>query len=322
MKNAVLLINLGTPDSPQIKDVKIYLKEFLNDPYVIDLPFLQRFFLVNYVIIPSRVANSAKCYEKIWSKEGSPLLVHSIDLKRKLQTKLGSNFHVELAMRYRKPSIEEALRKIKELKVEKIIIMPLFPHFATATSSSIEEKVYKTAKSIGLKQQLTFVESFYNQDGFIDSFVHAAGKYNLTLYDHILFSFHGIPMRHIIKAREKKLPCYEKQCIETARLISNKLGLSENNFTVCFQSRLGKEQWLQPYFRDVIKKLAERNLKKLLVFCPSFVCDCLETTYEISIEYADLFKDYGGEQMQLVEGLNSNDVWVEGLKKIITSNLK
>lgn len=328
MKTGILLVNLGTPDSPAVGDVKKYLKEFLNDPRVIDLPTYKRYPLVNFIIVPFRAARSAKLYEKIWTEKGSPLLHYSILQQQLLQKQLGSEYVVELAMRYQSPSIESALEKFKKPTFKSIKVIPLFPQYASASTGSVQERIMDIVGKWQVVPHIEFVNSFHDDKLFIDSWQEVGKKYFENKYDHILFSFHGLPERQIAKAdcfshclmdgccdavTEKNAFCYRAQCFATARLIADRFNLKATDYTVCFQSRLGKTPWIKPYSDNVITDLAKQGKKKLLVFAPAFVADCLETIYEIGTEYNDLFKEHGGEKVQMVESLNDHPKWIEAL---------
>lgn len=329
----VLLVNLGTPDSPHPKDVRRYLIEFLTDHRVIDLPCLQRQLLVRGVIVPRRYKVSAKSYKAIWTSEGSPLLVYGNRVKKALQKELGDQYCVELAMRYRYPSIQEGLQNLLKKNLSHLIILPLFPQYASATTSSVHESLMNELKRLQVIPKVTFMNHFYDHPGFIKAFCSLAQKYDLNAYDQILFSFHGLPKRQLVKAncsgfclsREEccrqivgnNQNCYAAQCYATAYAIATELNLEENHFKVCFQSRLGKEPWIEPSTSATITQCAQTGMKNLLLFSPSFVCDCLETLYEIGVEYAQEFKQAGGESLTLVEGLNDHPIWIEALKEII-----
>lgn len=331
-KTGVLLVNLGTPVSPHPYAVFRYLNEFLTDERVIDLPWLQRQLLVRGFIVPTRARQSAKLYRQIWTEQGSPLLMHGKSVTAKLQEVLGDSFSVALAMRYQFPSIAEGLEKLKNEKVDEIIIVPLFPQYASSTTGSVHQMVMKTLQNWLVVPKLIFINHFYDHPALIEAFYQRGMQYSLSSYDHVLFSFHGLPERHIRKAdREgnclssnccqrscaKNSHCYKAQCYGTATALALKLGLKNDAYTICFQSRLGKEPWLQPYTSDVLQALALKGYKRLLVFCPSFVCDCLETTCEITHEYGNEFKKMGGDELQLVEGLNSHPAWIEALRSLI-----
>ncbi len=328
----ILLVNLGTPDSPSVPDVRKYLKEFLLDERVIDIPALQRNLLVRGIIAPFRAPKSAKLYAKIWKENGSPLLSFSQLLKTKLQQKLGGNFLVELAMRYQSPSINKGLEILKKANCNKIIVIPLFPQYSSAANGSVVEKVMNIIKNDPVFPELRFTGSFHQQPLFIKAFCEIAKKYEPNGYDHIIFSFHGLPERQIIKSlpefncltdsccdnlTQKNHLCYRAQCFETARAIANSLNIPREKYTVCFQSRLGKTPWIKPYSDKVIEQLALQGIKKILAFSPAFVADCLETIYEIGVEYDTIFKEFGGEKIQLVESLNDNDLFVDCLVEMI-----
>ncbi|MDP2303134.1 MAG: ferrochelatase [Ignavibacteria bacterium] len=331
----VLLVQLGTPDSPSVKDVRRYLSEFLNDPRVIDIPTLLRMILVNLIIVPFRAPKSAKIYQKLWTKEGSPLLLYSLSLQEKVQEVLGNNFDVELAMRYQNPSMDMILAKMKKKQYKKIIVLPLFPHYASATTGSVFEKVMKIVKDWWVIPEIVFVNQFYDDENFINAFVEKGKKYLHREYDHVLFSYHGLPTRQVDKVYEDGKPCsdhnceteithenkycYKAACYATTRLIAERLFIPKEKYTVCFQSRLDKN-WLEPFSDKVVIELAKKGAKKLLVFSPAFVADCLETTIEIGLEYQELFVEHGGEKVQLVESLNDDPLWVETVKEIILKN--
>jgi ferrochelatase len=334
-KTGVLLVNLGTPDSPSVPDVRKYLFEFLNDPRVIDLPWLLRKFLVNIIIVPFRAPKSAKIYKQLWTKEGSPLLIYGKRVKEKLQNALGGNFDVEFAMRYQNPSMDVVLEKMRKNQHEKLIIIPLFPQYASATTGSVIEKVMKIISKWWVIPEIKFIGQFYDNDDFINSFVQIAKKYEVNEYDHVLFSYHGLPVRQLDKVyvdgikctdhdcenevNEDNKFCYKAACYATSRLLAEKLNIPKDKYTVCFQSRLAKD-WLEPFTDKVIIKKANENAKKLLVFSPAFVSDCLETTVEIGIEYQKLFLEHGGEKIQLVESLNEHPMWIETLKNLVLKN--
>jgi ferrochelatase len=331
-KTGVLLVNLGTPDSPSVSDVRKYLFEFLNDPRVIDLPWLLRKFLVNIIIVPFRAPKSAKIYQQLWTDNGSPLLIYGQKVKEKLQNSLGDKFDVELAMRYQNPKIDVVLDKMRKEQHEKIIIIPLFPQYASASSGSVIEKVMEIIGRWWVIPEIKFVGQFYDNEGFINTFVEISKKYNINEFDHILFSYHGLPVRQVDKVYtdgkkcsehncENEITtdnkfCYKAACYATTRLLVEKLKIPKDKYTVCFQSRLDKN-WLEPFTDKVIIQKAQEKAKKLLVFSPAFVSDCLETTVEIGIEYQNLFKEYGGEKIQLVESLNDHPMWIETLKNLV-----
>lgn len=335
-KKAILLVNLGTPNSPEPKDVRAYLDEFLSDPRVIDINAVGRYILLKGIILPTRPKRVSKLYKDIWLKEGSPLLVYGKQVTEKLQKRLGDDYHVELAMRYGNPSLESTLAKFKGNAYDSIKVIPLFPQYASASTASVIEKVMNIVKKWQVIPSIDFKSYFYNDENYLHACAEVAKKYFQEKYDHILFSFHGIPERQIKAGdetnycqfnsccetiNEKNKLCYRAQCFQTAYKLAEKLNIDKKDYTICFQSRLGRTPWIKPYTDFIIKEMAEKGHKKLLVFAPSFVSDCLETSYEISVEYDTLFKSHGGEKVQLVESLNNHEVWVEALEKMIKSGL-
>ncbi|GIW23153.1 MAG: ferrochelatase [Candidatus Sericytochromatia bacterium] len=334
-KTAIILINLGTPDSYSTKDIRKYLKEFLSDSKVIDIPTIFRFLLLNFIILPFRPSKVAPSYKEIWTEFGPPLLVYSNKLIEKLKNKLNDeNYIFQIAMRYGNPSIDLALDNIKKINPKCIKIIPLFPQYSTATTLSIYDKIIKIISNWNLIPDIKFKSFFYNDDNYINSISFIGKKYLEKEYDYILFSFHGLPERHIIKSdmfnycsfndcckeiNEKNYFCYRAQCYQTAYKIADNLNLDKNKYSITFQSRLGKTPWIKPYTDETIRKLAKQGKKNILVFCPSFVTDCLETIFEIEIEYNNLFKSLGGNKIELVKSLNDEDFWVENLLKIIKS---
>lgn len=333
-KQGVLLVNLGTPDSPSVADVRKYLDEFLMDERVIDINKTARTLLVKGIIVPFRGPKSAKTYKKIWTKDGSPLLYYSARAARLLQQSLGEDYLVELGMRYQRPSIASALNNLRKAGVKNIRVVPLFPQYASATTGSVHQRVMEEVSRWQTIPDISFLNSFHDEPGMIDIFAEKGRKYQPETYDHILFSFHGLPQRQLIKADDSKHHClqspdccacltdvnkfcYSAQCHHTARLIAEKLEIPKEKYTVTFQSRLGKDPWAQPYTSEVIHRLGNAGAKRLLVFSPAFVADCLETIYEIAEEYDLEFKSLGGEKVQLVESLNDDPQWIEVLKGLV-----
>jgi len=334
-KKGVLLVNLGTPDSPETKDVRRYLDEFLMDPRVIDISPVSRTLLVKGIIVPFRSPKSAKLYKHIWSdKTGSPLLHYSKLQHKHLQERLGDEYMVELAMRYQSPSIPAALTRLKEALVESIQVIALFPQYASASTGSVHEKIMEIVSKWPTIPSISFANSFHNNELMIQTFADNAKKHKPETYDHILFSFHGLPQRQLIKCdhtgkyclkvdnccntlNDTNKFCYSAQSYDTARLIAEKLDIPKEKYSICFQSRLGKDPWVQPYTSEVVAKLANEGKKRLLVFCPAFVADCLETVYEVTEEYGAEFKALGGEHIQLVESLNDAPTWIDALEQMV-----
>lgn len=326
MTTGVMLINLGTPKSPKVSDVKRYLKTFLSDPKVIDLPTPIRWLLLHGLILPFRPKKSAHAYQQIWTDSGSPLLINSEKLCQQVQAHLGKAFRVELAMRYGQPSIEHASTRLKEC--ERILVLPLFPQYAESSSGSAIEKSMHTLNKTGIKTPVQIISEFYQEPDFIEALSQHIAAY-ITQGDFLLFSYHGIPVRQNLKRGceaicptaceplDLSTRCYRKQCFQTTHLIAQRLNLARDNYQTSFQSRLGKAAWLAPYTDHVLTDLAEKNVKRLTVVCPSFVADCLETLEEIGIQARQQWLALGGESFQLIPCLNDSTSWVQGLSRII-----
>ncbi|HTF03224.1 MAG TPA: ferrochelatase [Bacteroidia bacterium] len=335
MKTGILLLNLGTPDSPAVGDVRKYLREFLMDPRVIDINPVSRWFLINFIIAPLRAPKSAKLYESIWTKEGSPLLIHGKSLQAKLSGSLGENYHVAFGMRYQSPSLKNALLELRDKGVDRIIALPLYPQYSSAATGSTIDAINAAKKKIAGLPEIKIIERFHHLPEYMDALIETASGFDHRNYDHVLFSFHGVPERQITKTShelgdgkcsfgsccevitQRNQYCYRANCVQTARTIAERLSIPKEQYTICFQSRLGRTPWLQPFSDQVIADLAKQGKKKLLVFSPAFVADCLETIHEIGVEYNELFREHGGEHVQLVPSLNSSEKWVEGLKNIL-----
>lgn len=329
----VLIVNLGTPNSPEVKDVRAYLREFLMDERVIDIPFISRWLLVNVIIATFRSPESAKIYKKVWTDEGSPLLVHGLRLEELLQETLGSEYIVSLGMRYQSPSIKTALKAFENKGIDELIVIPLFPQYASASTGSVAQKVMEEIKDDLVIPTVRIVEKFFDHPTFIDALA-AIGKSQMQdkEYDHYVFSYHGLPERQILKSavdgccklgdccnsyHSKNAYCYRAQCFATTRLLTKELGIPEDKYSICFQSRLGKEPWIQPYIDDTVDDILSRGAKKVLAFSPAFVSDCLETTIEIGEEYQESFIEKGGEEWDLVKSLNDHPIWVQALKELV-----
>ena len=332
MKTGVLLINLGTPNSPSVSDVRKYLFQFLNDPRVIDISWLARTLLVNLIIVPFRAPKSAKIYKELWTEKGSPLLIYGNELKEKVQAELGDEFTVELAMRYQNPSIESVLEKMRKENYKKIVVVPLYPQYASSSTGSTLELVFKIIASWYVIPEIKVVSQFFDNEGYINAFVERGKQYDPEEYEHVIFSFHGLPVRQVDKVYEDRKPCSDHNCeneitddnyycykassFATAKAISERLNIPKEKYTVSFQSRLD-EKWLEPFSDKVVEQKAKEGIKKLLVFSPAFVADCLETTIEIGHEYSEIFKSNGGEKLQLVESLNTHPVWVKTVSEMV-----
>lgn len=333
-KTAVLLLNTGTPDSPEISGVRKYLFEFLNDKRVIDIPWLLRKMLVNFIIVPFRAPGSAKRYQKLWTGKGSPLLFHGVSVQKKLQQKLGEGYIVEFATNYGRPNINEVVKKVLKQNVNRIIAFPLFPQYASSTTGSALEKLLKIlAHGYKIPAIITILQ-YYDYPSYLEAMAARIFDYDYLSYDHILISYHGLPISQVnkshdgkacehynctIEVTEQNQYCYHASCYATSRLLAGKLNLDENRYTVCFQSRIAKN-WLSPFTDEVITTLAKEGKKCLLVVCPSFTADCIETTIEIGQEYKDLFLQNGGTKLTIVESLNDSERWVDAIGKMVSDN--
>jgi len=332
-KTGVLLVNLGTPDSPKVSDVRKYLKEFLMDERVIDIPFINRWIMVNLIIANFRSPKSAKEYEKLWDERGSPLKYFGFDLRELLQKSLGENFEVEFGMRYQNPSLKSALESLRAKNVSKIIVIPLFPQYASASTGSVSQKVNEIVNKWQIIPSIAHINHFLDHPKFIEAFT-ARGNELLQRqsYDHFIFSYHGLPERQILKGAvdnlcqfgtccnsltNKNKYCYRAQCFFTSRLLAKAFGLNEGQYTTTFQSRLGKTPWIKPYTDEVLTTLPANGIKKVIAFSPSFVADCLETTIEVGQEFKESFIEAGGEVWDLVPSLNDSDIWVDCLQDLV-----
>jgi ferrochelatase len=332
----LLLVNLGTPDAPRPAEVRRYLREFLSDPRVLDLPALRRFLLLELVILPRRPAVSAAAYSKIWTEEGSPLLVHSRALADKLQERLGSDVQVELAMRYGQPSIAGALDRLERSGVSRIALLPLYPQYSAAATGSSIARVLELAAARWNTPFVQVIPPFYDHPAYLDARADSIRPFLASPEPElILFSFHGLPERHLRRSDSSPAPgghclsradccdridssnrfCYRAQCHATARSLAARLGLPSEKMVVCFQSRLGRTPWLRPYTDEVLAEHARRGVRHA-VLVPSFVADCLETLEELGLRGSEIWRDHGGETLRLVPALNASDRFVEALIRI------
>jgi ferrochelatase len=334
IKTGVLIVNLGTPDAPTRGAVYRYLREFLTDRRVITYPWLARQLLVQGIIAPFRSGPSSKIYKMVWTEEGSPLKIYGENLVEKVQERLGSDVMVKLAMRYQKPSIESAMREMLTADLDRIVIFPLFPQYASATTGSIFEEVMDVLKKEWVIPEISWIQSYPVDQDMIQVFANnGREKYNLDDYDHVIFSFHGIPQSQVKSAdpgnycqangiccqkwHAKNKNCYSAQCHATGFAIAEELNLDRDKFTISYQSRLGPEAWLQPYTSKVLEERYKNGDRKILVFCPAFVADCLETSIEIGVEYKEEFMELGGEQLDLVPSLNDKDEWADTIVRML-----
>jgi ferrochelatase len=328
-RRALFLVNLGSPDSTSIPDVRRYLDEFLMDERVIDVPWLLRRFIISCFILPFRPKKSAHAYSNIWTPEGSPLIITS----RRLQAAVAERvpMKVGLGMRYGNPSIRHGLEELLQDKsLEEIFMIPLYPHYAMSSFETVVVKAREEMRAIGSSVTLTVIDPFYKDPLYLDALEASIRPYLEAPWDHFLFSYHGVPRRHLLKGDPSKAHCmkvercceqpcavhavcYRHQCVETTRHLVERLGIPQGKYTTSFQSRLGNEEWCMPYTDETIAALARSGVKRLVVACPAFVADCLETIEEIGIEGKETFLENGGEEFRLVPCLNTHPRWVDAL---------
>ncbi|MDB5197598.1 MAG: ferrochelatase [Flaviaesturariibacter sp.] len=332
MKQAVLLMNLGSPDSTSTKDLKIYLDEFLMDERVIDKPWLLRALLVKGIIVPFRAPKSAEAYKSIWTEDGSPLIAISRQLEAALDKEVEPQ--VAIAMRYGNPSPKMAYDQLLQSNpdLKEIVVVPLYPHYAMSSYETAVEYAKEQHKTGGYRFKLSFIKPFYDDADYIEALAESIRPYLEADYDQILFSYHGIPERHVTKcdptgkhclkvnnccevSSEAHAYCYRHQCWTTTNLVAEKLGIPKEKRGFSFQSRLGRDPWLKPYTAVRLKELPAEGVKKILVVCPAFVSDCLETLEEMGEEGKEFFLHAGGESFQLIPCLNVHPMWVATLAK-------
>ena len=334
MKKALLIVNLGTPDDPGYFSVFKYLREFLSDEKVLNINPILRFILVNFIICPTRSFSSSKIYKKVWDKDnGSPLLHNTKLLAQKLDKKL-PDVDVHYAMRYQSPSIKMTLNTMLLKNPDEIVILPLFPHYAAATTGSVFKEVTSYLSDKWVVPKVTFINQFYDNAKFIEAWLEKAREFDMNSYNKIIFSYHGVPNSHVDNVYpdsmcsdndcENKITndnkfCYKATVYETTKILATKLGLDPNQYIVTFQSRL-TNKWLSPFTDDVLQNLPKNGSKKVLVFSPAFTADCLETIIEIGDEYKELFYEAGGETLDYVPSLNYSDKWVDAIVDISNIN--
>ncbi len=344
MKKGVLLVNLGSPDSPSVPDVRRYLREFLMDGRVLDVNWLARFCIVHFAILPSRPKQSAEAYHKIWTPEGSPLIVTSQHVREKLQARV--EVPIELAMRYQNPSITDTIERLAVNGIDELLVIPLFPHYAMSSYESAVERVKEVATQAVPYMKVQVQAPYFEDDDYIAALVGSAKEFLDRGYDHLLFSFHGVPERQIQKsdptgchclkvencceaASPAHATCYRAQCFKTVAAFVKRAGVAKDKYSVSFQSRLGRTPWLKPYTDAELPALAARGVKRLLVICPAFVSDCLETLEEIGLRGRETFLGAGGSEFSLIPCLNEHPLWLHTLERMVqrfsgneASNLK
>ena len=331
MSKAVLLVNLGSPDSPSVPDVRRYLNEFLMDERVIDVAWPARRFIVGMILI-NRPKESAHAYSTIWTKEGSPLIVTSKRVQAALQKRV--KIPVELAMRYQKPGIPDVIRKLRDSGVNHLFLIPLFPHYAMSSYETAVVCVQEVAAKLAPRMKVTVQSAYGDAPDYIAALAASATDYLRKGYDHLLFSFHGVPERqirksdptgnHCLTARDCcKTPseahkfCYRHQCFRTAEEFVKAAAVPAGKWSVSFQSRLGKDPWLKPYTDFELERLGKEGLKQVLVICPAFVSDCLETIEEIGMRGKETFLEAGGKEFTQIPCLNEHPMWIAALEKMV-----
>ena len=337
-RTGVLLVNLGTPDAPRSPEVRRYLREFLMDPRVIDIPTAARAALVQGIIAPFRAPKSAEAYREVWTERGSPLLFHGMDLRDGIRDAL-PDVPVELAMRYGNPSIPAGLEALRDQGCDRVLVAPLYPQYASSSTGSSLEKVYREAAARWNTPYVDALPAFYDDARFLDAFAEVARPVLDELQpDHVLFSYHGLPERHCRKSDdtgahclkrddccaqivEANRNCYRAQCFATTRGLQARLGLDDECSSIAFQSRLGRDPWIKPYTDERVLELARAGTKRVAVLCPAFVADCLETLEEIGMRAAEDFEEAGGETLRLVPSLNATPAWVAGLAAMLRERL-
>lgn len=330
MTKGVLLVNLGSPDSPSVPEVRRYLREFLMDGRVLDMNWLGRFFLVNGAILPFRPKQSAHAYQSVWTPEGSPLIVTSRHVHAKLKERV--SLPVELAMRYQNPSIPEGIRKLATQGVNQVLLIPLFPHYAMSSFETAVERVKEVAAELAPGMKIEVQAPYYNDPDYIAALTASAEPFLSKGYDHLLFSFHGIPERHLRKSdptghhcltvpdccntpSPAHATCYRAQCFQTMAEFVKAAKVPAQKYSVSFQSRLGRDPWLKPYTDFEVPKFAQQGVRKLLVICPAFVSDCLETIEEIGMRARESFLQAGGKEFELIPCMNEHPLWIAALEK-------
>ena len=329
-KNAVLLVNLGSPDSTSTKDVRRYLKEFLSDDRVLDTPKAIQQFVLNCFILPTRPKRSGEAYKKVWTDEGSPLVVTSKNIQTLLQERIDD--HVELAMRYGQPSIPNAIANLKAKGITNILLIPLYPHYAMSSYETVVVRVMEEVVDQMPDTKVETLQPFYKETDYIEALYQSAKPYLETGYDHLLFSYHGIPVRHLTKADSSNAhcqvvkdccttcspahsTCYKAQVTATTAAFIKRAGISEDQYSISFQSRLGREPWIEPFTDQILPDLAKSGTKRLLVMMPAFVSDCLETLEEIAMEGKEMFLEAGGESFVAIPCMNQHPAWIDFLAK-------
>lgn len=357
MKKGLILLNLGTPLNPSVKAVRSYLREFLMDPFVLDMPTFFRWLLVNGIIAPFRAPKSAHAYQSIWTSEGSPLLVFTKRFLQKMKQKISGEWVVETGMTYGSPSFQEALHNVLKQGVDEIYVVPLFPQWATAAAGAAIFSFDKILKQSGFNGKVRILRDYHKSPSYIEALSEQVKAYELSLQNssnplkqHYLLSYHSLPERQVLKDQAGSVSvggrgslacapnvqceftdkccidqnkdcastCYRAQCYKTSELLAQKLGWKKDiDYTVSFQSRLGRAKWIQPYTADMLANLGKQGVEHLTVMCPGFSVDCLETLEEINIGGREIFLSSGGKSFTMLPCLNDSDIWVEKFIKMM-----
>jgi ferrochelatase len=341
---ALLLLNLGTPSAPTAKAVREFYRYFFADPFVFDMPAWQRWLLRNLIIIPFRAPRTARDYEKIWLEGGSPLKVYTDQLRIRLQDSMDpsrSRIRVYQGMGYSEPSIYDTMQEIEQAGIREILVFPLFPQYSTVTTESVLDAVTRAAGRWKEMPRMTVIKDMFSEAAFVRAWTQLIDKHlpqgkPSTRVDHVVFSYHGLPEKNIRKADANKICelgdccneltiknryCYRAQCMDTTRSIAKALNWGPEFHSVAFQSRFGKDPWIQPYLDEHLMELARRGIKRVAVATPSFVSDCLETLFEIGVEYRELFREAGGEELILIPNLNNEETWFDAAAEIVERHL-
>ncbi|MDH3629845.1 MAG: ferrochelatase [Gammaproteobacteria bacterium] len=311
-KTAVLLTNLGTPDQLERASVKRFLKEFLSDPLVVRLPRIFWLPLLHGFILPLRSGKTLQSYSRVWSEAGSPLMAYSNKQREALQKKLFEQAHVELAMRYGNPSYQSVLRLLRDAGVEKLVVLPLYPQYSVTTTATSYKHLKNTLNQLEYAPALEFIGYYPNHPAYIEALAESIREHWQQGQRHLLMSFHGLPQANVDRGDP-----YQVQCEKTAKLLAAELELGESDWSIGYQSRFGKQTWIQPYTADVLHRLVERGIKAVDVVCPGFSSDCLETLDEIEVEYRSEFLELGGEDFSYIPALNDRDAHIEMMRSLV-----
>ena len=311
-KTAVVLTNLGTPDTLELGSVKRFLKEFLSDPLVVRLPRVLWLPLLYGVILPLRSPKTLQAYSRVWREDGSPIMVYANKQREALQKKLLEHAHVELAMRYGNPSFVSVLRLLQNAGVEKLVILPLYPQYSVTTTATSYKHLLNCLKQLEYAPKIEFIGYYPDHPAYISALAESIREHRAPRERHLLMSFHGLPQTNVDRGDP-----YQRQCEQTASLLAKALGLEQSDWSIGYQSRFGKQPWIQPYTSDVLQSLVTRDIKSVDVVCPGFSADCLETLDEIKVEYRHEFLQLGGKDLDYIPALNERDAHIEMMRQLV-----